>query len=457
MEHIEIIEPIIKKKKGRPPKVVENTGDAIPQITEPKKRGRKKKIVDVVEECVIKKKRGRRVVPRYYTDDIRKTPLDFNITNNDTNILHLDIKELESIHEITYGVLKNEYIDKKREDTVLVDLENLSSLSLVENLSGSTLIDIEENTTSILEQYIDNIDNGSNIDIKILYDEKLKSRAIQDEILIKNLQNEDGENVLNRLINSTINIKRNDVAFNKKIEEKLENKDFFEITQLSEQFDKNWIEKTDVCCWLDCHTFNTVPIGLPVEYDGTKFTVKGVYCSFGCMLGDNPNAKKSLVNLMYKKLTGNITMSEKNKNSYKESLEEKFNINKITDDEQLDHINQFIQSLIDLVDDPLISAPPKSILKMFGGQLSIEEFRNLSKESKTYKMLEYPLYLSRDYAEKLNLEHIKNINQNLFKPKQNSSTTNSTSTVKKIEEAKSRTIAATVVSTNSIDKFIISK
>ena len=69
----------------------------------------------------------------------------------------------------------------------------------------------------------------------------------------------------------------------------------------------NWIDKTDVCCWWCCHKFDSIPVGLPVDYNAKlrKFRVKGVFCSFACMLanGDINIKTKSMVIHLYKQLT----------------------------------------------------------------------------------------------------------------------------------------------------------
>ena len=114
--------------------------------------------------------------------------------------------------------------------------------------------------------------------------------------------------------------------------------------------------KTDICCWHCCHKFDNMPCGIPLSYEDGNFNTKGVFCSFNCALTYNYNSKEcenqiqereSLLYLMYKKI-----------NSVKE-------------------VN-------------LKYAPEKETLKMFGGTLTIKEFR---KNQNTYIMV-YPPMLS---------------------------------------------------------------
>jgi hypothetical protein len=101
------------------------------------------------------------------------------------------------------------------------------------------------------------------------------------------------------------------------------------------------IKKTDICCWWCCHQFKNSPIGLPIKHENSQFFVKGCFCSFNCALSynndsnsDNSSEYESLLYLLFKKMN--------NATEFKEIQE----------------------------------APPRESLKMFGGLLSIDEFRN---------------------------------------------------------------------------------
>jgi hypothetical protein len=90
---------------------------------------------------------------------------------------------------------------------------------------------------------------------------------------------------------------------------------------------------------------------------------------------------------------------------------------------------------------------------MFGGELTIEEFRNASKERKIYKMIEYPMYISRDYVEEVDLQNLKNFNKTVFNKQTNNFEINKLDD-KKLKEVKSRVNSSVVVTNNSIDRFI---
>ena len=120
--------------------------------------------------------------------------------------------------------------------------------------------------------------------------------------------------------------------------------------------EKKWPEKTNISCWWCCHCFDNTPCSLPYKYKKEKFHVKGIFCSFNCTASynfslndENVYERYSLLNLMYKKL----------------------------------YYRKFIK--INL-------APPRESLKMFGGYLSIEEFReNCLNNDKIFSLIDPPL------------------------------------------------------------------
>lgn len=101
---------------------------------------------------------------------------------------------------------------------------------------------------------------------------------------------------------------------------------------------------SSVCHWC-CHNFKMEPIGIPMMYRKGKFWIRGTYCSWACaaaaILHDHskwnyqPYESYSLLHLLYRKIHGTNTP-----------------------------ISFFIKP-----------APAKETLQLFGGVLTIEEFR----------------------------------------------------------------------------------
>lgn len=98
--------------------------------------------------------------------------------------------------------------------------------------------------------------------------------------------------------------------------------------------------QTNYYCWWCCHPFKTVPIGIPIKYNtNKKFDTHGCFCSFNCASAYNIQHSGALV-------------SERN------SL-----------------LHMMCRQLCDLPYCEIKNAPPKEYLHMFGGFMSIDEYR----------------------------------------------------------------------------------
>lgn len=121
--------------------------------------------------------------------------------------------------------------------------------------------------------------------------------------------------------------------------------------------DKVWPKSTSIVCYHCVHKFKGKPLSLPVQYDENKdtFKVTGNFCSWGCMkrynfdLQDSKvNYRNNLIFLLYTKLTNQVK--------------------------------------------PIVDAPPKLALKIFGGKMNIDDFRKISKDNDCkYEILHNPL------------------------------------------------------------------
>jgi len=100
-----------------------------------------------------------------------------------------------------------------------------------------------------------------------------------------------------------------------------------------------WKETTDLCCWWCVHNFNNPPFGLPIKYENNKYEVQGCFCSLNCAKAYNIKEN-------------NYRMSE---------------INSLIED--------FRRDLFGVDSIPVMVAPPRQSLNIFGGYLSIEDFR----------------------------------------------------------------------------------
>jgi len=180
--------------------------------------------------------------------------------------------------------------------------------------------------------------------------------------------------------------------------------------------DKTWPDSTNTYCWWCCHPFNGPPCALPELYKKEKFYVSGCFCSFNCTASynfskndDNMWERYSLLNLMYKKL----------------------------------YNNKFVK---------INMAPPREVLKIFGGYMSIEEFRDNSlRNEKVFTVIKPPLIsiipkIEENVSNTSNKsvknntpivnENILNKTQNNLKLKRNKPITNPNSTLQSFMDLK---------------------
>jgi hypothetical protein len=149
---------------------------------------------------------------------------------------------------------------------------------------------------------------------------------------------------------------------------------------------KTYSEKTDICCWWCCHQFDSCPIPIPINYDikTELFKVYGNFCSFSCAKTYLSTLREygrvmSLLFFMKKKITKKI--------------------------------------------DSIISAPSRQALKIFGGILDIEDFRNVG--DKEYTLVSYPFIPCNSNIEVKTKEKVNSVPKNSLKIARDSPSTSS--------------------------------
>ena len=127
-----------------------------------------------------------------------------------------------------------------------------------------------------------------------------------------------------------------------------------------------------ICCWWCCHTFSTNPVCLPLKVNKDKFEMYGHFCSFNCAcayLFNTPEYRDqiwtiySLLNFLFRKM----------------------------------------HSVVGEI--KIRPAPPRQDLQMFGGCLTIDEFRhrNLNND-KQFKLLIPPMTFAFPQVEEIRYE-----------------------------------------------------
>lgn len=100
-----------------------------------------------------------------------------------------------------------------------------------------------------------------------------------------------------------------------------------------------WKETTDIYCWWCVHPFSNPPFGLPLKYENNRYEVQGCFCSLNCAKAYNLK-----------------------ENNYRTS-----EVNSL--------IETFRRDLFGVDGIPVLMAPPRQSLKVFGGYMTIEDFR----------------------------------------------------------------------------------
>jgi len=361
----------VKKKRGRKPKP---KTDQPPKI--PKKRGRKPK-PKTDQPSKIPKKRGRKPKPK--TDQPSKIPkkrgrkpkeksygkIKKKISELDSGniILHLPINSKSVMQNskeaelLTYTPNIGE--PNAWEETVLGGqpinsihfIKNLKSKNGVNNAPNYSHYPFDEKEEEIVNVLIDSdneSESGKSSDSKELNDISNVDNMIKDINIIhkdkwfefqqpfKELNNhEDNLHTINMMKEKR---KKDIESYQEKLTENSSSSLLMQFKECNKTY--SWPSSTSVYCWWCCHPFNWSPSSLPCKYENGTFHVKGVFCSPECAAAynfdNNENEeiweRYSLLNFLYKTI-----YNEKN-------LEIKL-------------------------------AAPRQCLKIFGGSLSIKDFR----------------------------------------------------------------------------------
>jgi hypothetical protein len=351
------IEIKIVKKRGRKPKKKKPEDNELEKKI-PKKRGRKPKNKLNNVGVKILKKRGRKPKDKSY-GIVQKKQSDIN---NNNIIIHLPIKT-------------NKINNNLKETELLTYTPDLSTPQAYQDSIAGNIVD----NCQFISQKNNPNKNGLTADRPLPsasycyypFDEKHQN-------IFEVLENNDDENSDESIDNSTIlnlenNCKvnhtdnwfdKNDTEFiesNKNIDkimdfikkERDKEKDNFLIKQsrnnvencliqMSESNKKYiWPSSTSIYCWWCSHPFEGPPCSLPCDYSNDTFKVCGIFCSPECAAAYNFNdvnsgydlwERYSLLNFLYRKVYS--------ENNIRIKL-----------------------------------APDKLTLKIFGGNLSIKEFR----------------------------------------------------------------------------------
>lgn len=202
---------------------------------------------------------------------------------------------------------------------------------------------------------IDRIDNDSLIGNEISHPIPYQPDTNYQEVIEKN-NNEENHNDENNVDNGN-KVNTELCQMDDMMEKKLVKRNLINIMYkfIDGNSRKQWPTSTDIYCMWCCHPFDMMPCALPERIVRGKFYVYGNFCSFNCAgsynFDSNPYnvwERYSLLNLLYRKM---------------------YNVDNIK----------------------IKLAPPRNTLKIFGGFLSIEDFRKNFLMNTTYTIVVPPM------------------------------------------------------------------
>lgn len=134
---------------------------------------------------------------------------------------------------------------------------------------------------------------------------------------------------------------------------------------------QTWPTSSSYACWYDCHTFETTPVGIPQLLIGDTFYCHGNFCSYNCAL-------------RYLCPDDEDDLSQRNTNA------DCFSGDDHSDKLQLLELQCRLETSLGF-DESLTKAPKRLCLKLFGGTMSIIEFRAKLAMHNTYHIFRSPM------------------------------------------------------------------
>ena len=322
-----------------------NSNNITTNTTIKKKRGRKKKKTLDIDDIVVidfKKNNDEDFIKNNINEKNTFTKTNLN-SNKIDNTMNITINNTDFDDTTTYSSDLILHLKTNNQNIIGANINNDSQFAPfnsndnnINNINSSISGNItnnssNKNTAKNIFSFINVNKNTSNNDSNSGNMSQHKSNIEYKYVRSDNLNSDTSSNISTNISNNILNQDLQKIMRNN-------------IRKIKYSFDNNrkWLCKSNVHCLWCCHQFDTVPIAIPKKVCGDTFHLFGYFCSFNCsasyifetsVLASNKWEYYSLLCLLQKKITGD--------KSYK-----KINF-----------------------------APPRECLKIFGGFLSIEEFR----------------------------------------------------------------------------------
>jgi hypothetical protein len=305
---------------------------------------------------IIEKKRGR---PPKNTN-LNKEPIQTTIKNTENDFKKYSLIN-NNIITTNNTTTKNIIVHLKISKEKLIELENIISKNQTNNMYNDLELKDIYNSTDF--ETIESQDKNNVINIVPENTEKIKKT--KKTIDLKNKS----ESFENKPVITKSNERRN-LIINSGIKYKIHK-------IMKDTIFKEWPNNTNLYCWYCCHAFTNAPVGIPerMNYNSNNeftFELYGNFCSYNCAYKYlNPN-----------NYNDDITNIHTRMDIY--GFDDKSD--KLQMLEMLSHLELNIPFNIKIK-----PAPPRLSLQIFGGILTIEEFRNNFTQHSDFHIYKSPL------------------------------------------------------------------
>ena len=140
---------------------------------------------------------------------------------------------------------------------------------------------------------------------------------------------------------------------------------------LMKVYAESWPTYSPYVCWVDCHAFDTTPVGIPHMLIGNEFHCYGNFCSYNCAM-----------RYLCPEDEDDITMLS--------STTDYFVNDDLSDKKQLLELLCHIETAAPFFE-PIKKAPRRLVLKIFGGTQTIEEYRENFHTHTNYHIFRSPM------------------------------------------------------------------
>ena len=255
-------------------------------------------------------------------------------------------------------------INSKNSQLLIDSCNNKNNDTIILNLKIETLKNVPNNNLNNIPNY-ETLNNSNTLDLPTGYD-------INDNNFSSTPSNINNKKIVDINKTEIIELPIQDIP-NINNNTKQENNYNLEEIIIPDK-NNEWSMNTKKACYWCCHSFNNNSFGIPIKFKNDKFYVYGCFCSLECAAAYNFSEERNI-----------------------QDIWESYNLINF-----LSHVIKY-KNIVKL-------APNRICLTMFGGNMTIEEFRSFTESNKITNTLEYPMIPVSQQIEEINYDNTYNKN-----------------------------------------------